>query len=114
MTKYTVEAGSGWRATLDGKQVLYAQEAEDANGADGIAGYVIAPLVYPSGKPVFDHARNDYAIVRRWGKVAVTTGGMTPERRAFIAEDDNPFRLEAARRGELSADYYQNRFRGRS
>jgi hypothetical protein len=103
MTKYTVEAGSGWRATLDGKQVLYAQEA------DAEAGYVLAPLIDAQGKPIFDHSSRDYAIVRREGKVQVTKSGMTPEQRVLIAEDDNPFRVETARDGELSANYADKR-----
>ena len=98
MTKYTVEAGSGWRATLDGKQVLYAQEADDE------AGYVLAPLIDAEGKPIFDHSRSDYAVVRREGKVEIQRG-MTPALRVFIAEDDNAFRIEQAREGELGAGY---------
>jgi hypothetical protein len=95
MTKYTVEAGSGWRATLDGKQVLYAQEADDE------AGYVLAPLINGEGAPIFDvRSRRGYAIVKREGKVVVTTGGMPPKRRALIAADDNPFRIERARKDE--------------
>ncbi len=103
MTKYTVEAGSGWRATLDGKQVLYVQEADD------VAGYVLAALVDAEGKPIFDHAREDYPIVKREGKVVVIESGMTTEQRALIAADDNPFRVEQARDGELSADYAKPR-----
>jgi hypothetical protein len=95
VTKYTVEAGSGWRATLDGKHVLYAQEADDE------AGYVLAPLVNAEGKPLFDFIADDYAVVKREGKVVVTKGGMTPEERALIAVD-NPFRIEQARKGEFS------------
>ena len=96
--KYTVEAGSGWRATLDGKQVLYAQEADDE------IGYVLAPLIDAEGKPIFDHQREEWAIVRREGKVVVQRD-MTPALRVLIAEDDNAFRVEQAREGELSADY---------
>jgi hypothetical protein len=99
VTKYTVEAGSGWRATLDGKQVLYAQEADD------VEGYVLALLIDAEGKPIFDRAREEWAIVRREGKVQVQKSTVTPEQRALIAADDNAFRVELARADELSIDY---------
>ena len=94
MTKYTVDAGSGWRATLDGKKVLYVQEADDE------AGYVLAPLIDAKGKPIFDRQHDDYVIVRREGKVKVDKGAFDWAERAAIASD-NPFRVEQAREGEL-------------
>ena len=99
MTKYTVEASSGWRATLDGKQVLYAQEADDE------AGYVLAPLIDAKGKPIFDFLRDNYAIVRREGKVEIRDFGYrSPEELEALAQD-NPFHVEQAREHELSPDY---------
>ena len=100
MTKYTVEAGSGWRATLDGKPVLYAQEADDE------AGYVLAPLINANGKPIFDTAREEWAIVRREGKVEILGRYRDPEELKAVAQD-NPFHVNLARADELSLDYVQ-------
>jgi hypothetical protein len=99
MTKYTVEAGSGWRATLDGKPALYAQEADDE------AGYVLAPLVDAAGKPIFDFSRDNYAIVRREGKVEINGFGYRSPEELKVVAQDNPFHVKLARHGELSPDY---------
>lgn len=39
--------------------------------ADALEGWVEAPLINEDGQPVFDHYDDDYAIVRRTGRVDI-------------------------------------------
>lgn len=100
--KHSIDGGPQWRATLDGESVHYAQSADD------VAGIVCAPLVTADGGAVFDHSRDDFALVERRGRVEIFP------REGFYTKkpvsEDNPFRVEKARPGELGPDYDKARF----
>jgi hypothetical protein len=103
--KYHVQEPMYWAISLDGHPVHYAQTADDE------AGTATAPLVSADGKPVFDHGREDFAIVERAGKVEIKQIFDPPPVNAVATvPDDNPFRVEKAREGELSLDWHRVRF----
>ena len=85
---WTVESGCAALITLDGEQVVYPQYA------DSDAGVVRAPLIGKKLEAIFDHGRDDFAVVERQGKVAIITLGAPSENYAFS--------LDHHREGELS------------
>ena len=85
---WTIESGCAALITLDGEQVVYPQYA------DSDAGVVRAPLIGKKLEAIFDHGRDDFAVVERQGKVAIIPLGAPSER--------YPFSLDQHREGELS------------
>jgi hypothetical protein len=85
---WTVESGCAALITLDGEQVVYPQYA------DSDAGVVRAPPIGKKLEAIFDHERDDFAVVERHGKVAIIALGAPSER--------YPFSIDQHREGELS------------
>jgi hypothetical protein len=85
---WTVESGCRALITLDGWPVLYPQYA------DSDAGVVRAPLIGKQREAIYDHGRDDFAVVERQGKVAIIAHGAPSENYAFS--------LDHHREGELS------------
>lgn len=55
----------GYRVTLDGREIMFAQMADD------VAGEVAAPVIDAKGMPVFDLERDDFFIVTLKGEVKI-------------------------------------------
>jgi hypothetical protein len=85
---WNVESGCQALITLDGEQVLYPQYA------DSDAGVVRAPLIGKKLEAIYDHERDDFAVVERQGKVAIIALG--------APSDGYPFSIDQRREGELS------------
>jgi hypothetical protein len=102
MTKYAVELDP-CLVTLDGHIIYAAQTADDAEGI------VTAPLIDSAKGIIFDHGREDYAVVERKGRVTITPlykkspSGFFVRAEDFLesAGEDYPFLLSGAREGEL-------------
>jgi hypothetical protein len=110
MTKYAVELDL-CLVTLDGHIIYAAQTADDAEGI------VTAPLIDSVKGIIFDHGREDYAVVERKGRVTITPLHKKSPSDFFVrAEDflesageDYPFLLSGAREGELDPTWDQPR-----
>jgi hypothetical protein len=96
MARYCVYDGKGRSVFLDGHRIFAAQHAMAEIGEN----WVEAPLT-KGATPVFDYARQEFAIVTRSGIVEIRECESEYDIKSTLEHPDYPFRIATAREGEL-------------